>query len=257
MPTNQRLTQGRRLEKIRTKLEMSQTELGKYLKIPQSYISQMEKGIKSISNNIVTRLAQSFPQVNIGWLLTGVPDDDECAFIVHSTGNSRQDGGDLVQVIGINKPKNEEIDPLAISSTKKAPNAESFLILGNGTDFAMQTKSDSMAPLIEPYDWIVGQEVNGAMEIQEGKIYIIEVKSIGVIIKYLYRKDNGVLCVSENKEFHDPFLVPFKDVGAVWRVKACIKEHLWNTQIGLNHPAQVERIHHLEGFLTKQFPNFE
>jgi len=265
MAVKQSIEQGKRLEKIRLKLGLNQTELAKQLNMPQGYLSQMEKGVKTITNTAITSLVGKYPFINLTWLLIGNGNDD-CAFIVQNTGNLSQVDPDLVQVTSMHTYNNVN---LLVPVGAQAGYANSWPdeyvedqiqvvkipgILGAAR--TVEVKGDSMLPILEPGDWVVARPIEEAKNIKEGKIYVAVSYTIGLTIKYLTIQQQGILCTSANKLVYDPFIIPYEDLKEIWEVKLRITEHLWQSQIAFNNPAQEERIRRLEHFLSKQYPEF-
>ncbi len=65
-----RIEIGKRIQKIRKKLDLRQEPFAKQLGTTQSVISNYEKGARLPSANFLKKLRETF-QININWLLTG------------------------------------------------------------------------------------------------------------------------------------------------------------------------------------------
>jgi len=74
MSDNQDVTQGKRLKKIRKEMGFTQVDFAKTLEIPQSYLSQLERGENSISKKVTYRLYEIAPWINLHWFLVGIGD---------------------------------------------------------------------------------------------------------------------------------------------------------------------------------------
>lgn len=64
-------TQGTRLKKIRTELNLSQEDFAKFFQTSVAYISQIEKDKSGLSVNNIIKLAHEY-KVNLNYLLCGI-----------------------------------------------------------------------------------------------------------------------------------------------------------------------------------------
>lgn len=71
MTEQQLLEQGKRLKKFRKYFSLNQVALSRILDTTQPYLSHIERGEKGISSNLLTKIAEVYPEVNTVWLLTG------------------------------------------------------------------------------------------------------------------------------------------------------------------------------------------
>jgi transcriptional regulator with XRE-family HTH domain len=71
MPDKQRAEQGERFKKIREDLGFTQAQLAEVLGITQPQLSRFEKGVNSISLEILAKVLEIDPKYNINWLVTG------------------------------------------------------------------------------------------------------------------------------------------------------------------------------------------
>lgn len=102
--------QSRRLKKIRESLGWSQSELANKLGVNQTYLSAIENGKRGISRNLITRLADLLPNLNVQWLIKGDGQMNTFGAAIStgpSTGNSVQVIDDSVQLMG-NSMANED-----------------------------------------------------------------------------------------------------------------------------------------------------
>ena len=74
MTEKQAKEQGERLRQIRKKMKVSQIEFAELLQSAQPYVSKIEVGKVPISVELLVRLLNHIPYVNINWYLTGEGD---------------------------------------------------------------------------------------------------------------------------------------------------------------------------------------
>jgi len=96
-------------------------------------------------------------------------------------------------------------------------------MLPTGTYRAFEISGDSMLPLI-PGTIIIGQYVEAARDIKNGKTYILVTSSEGIVYKRIfnYLQDNGKLfLVSDNKNYA-PYDIAPESILEIWEAKAFI-----------------------------------
>jgi transcriptional regulator with XRE-family HTH domain len=105
---------------------------------------------------------------------------------------------------------------------EELPRFQLPLLPQTGTYRAFEISGDSMLPLPSG-TIIIGQYVESARDIREGKTYIFVTAKEGVVYKRAYRngKDNSLLMVSDNTAYA-PFEIELADVLEIWEAKAFI-----------------------------------
>ncbi|WP_286767195.1 MULTISPECIES: LexA family transcriptional regulator [Sphingobacterium] len=94
---------------------------------------------------------------------------------------------------------------------------------GKGVDFMMYVRGSSMYPKYRSGDIVACRFVRELLFIQWNKVYIIDSKSQGAMIKRLLPSTNPdhVICRSDNREYID-FEVPLSDIQNIAMVIGCI-----------------------------------
>ena len=87
-------------------------------------------------------------------------------------------------------------------------------------DFTMIVKGNSMEPKFEGGDEIACKKVDSMIE--WGKPYVLATRD-GAVLKRLYEDDNGVRCVSYNKDEYPDFKVSNDDILGVYKVVGLIR----------------------------------
>jgi uncharacterized small protein (DUF1192 family) len=64
-------SQGSRLEKIQSRFSESQVAFAQAIGLSAGFINKIISGKKGLSGNVINRISQKFPEVNIGWLVSG------------------------------------------------------------------------------------------------------------------------------------------------------------------------------------------
>lgn len=71
MDQTQRENQGIRLTLLRDKIGLNQKDFAREIHVKQPHLSEMERGIKSVSQKTLQNIGERYSTVNISWLLTG------------------------------------------------------------------------------------------------------------------------------------------------------------------------------------------
>ncbi|MEN5434132.1 S24 family peptidase [Sphingobacterium faecium] len=92
-----------------------------------------------------------------------------------------------------------------------------------GVDFLMYVRGSSMYPRYNSGDVVACRFIRERLFIQWNKVYIIDSKSQGAMIKRLLPSNNPdqVICRSDNKDYID-FEVPLSDIQNIALVVGCI-----------------------------------
>lgn len=160
--------------------------------------------------NKLSNISQQFPELNIGWLLTGegdmlksVPDTvtEETRPMIPSTVAA----GTL----------NGFADGIKEYDCEMKPVNRSF----PDYDFTILVRGDSMEPKYEGGDEIAIKKIFDAVE--WGKVYVLDTRD-GAVVKRLYDSGDKYRCVSYNTEYPD-FEVKKDDVFGVYRVVGMLR----------------------------------
>lgn len=95
---------------------------------------------------------------------------------------------------------------------------------GKGVDFLISVRGSSMYPKYSSGDIVACRFVRELLFIQWNKVYVLDTKSQGSMIKRLIKSDNPktVICRSDNKDYGD-FEVPMDDIQNIALVIGAIR----------------------------------
>lgn len=195
----------------------NQSDLSKLLDINRSYITNIKCGKKPVTDSIVDKIVESFPEINRTWLLTGKGHmlSDDTVFDVSGENKSSlvpllpvsTQGGTLNDyVVSI-----KDTDCEKIASPVKA-------------DFAITVTGDSMAPEYPSGAMVLVKKIDEKAFIEWGRVYVLDTCN-GTVIKEIRKgnSDEEVECVSINTDpKYCPFYVRFADIYGVYRVIMCM-----------------------------------
>lgn len=199
--------------------EVNNSEFGRAIGVSSAFVSSIRK---SIQPDKIEKIKSTFPDLNIGWLLTGegemiesteqmpieqggLTDDIESAYVIPLLPVSAQGGSLNDFIVSVKESDCEKV----ISPIK-------------GADYAMSVSGDSMAPEYPSGSQILIKRINEKAFIDWGRVYVLDTCN-GTVIKQLFpsKKSNTVICKSINPKF-PPFEVSMADVYGVYRVLMCM-----------------------------------
>ena len=103
---------------------------------------------------------------------------------------------------------------------EELPRFQLPLLPQTGTYRAFEISGDSMLPLTSG-TMVIGQYLESAREVRDGKTYVFVTAKEGVVYKRAYRKENGMLLVSDNTVY-SPYEVELAEILEIWEAKAFI-----------------------------------
>ena len=173
-----------------------------------------------LNSTAIENILSIIPDVNAEWLLTGqgnILKESNAKNIAISSKN----GIPLIPVeafagAALNNGYSLNFD--TIDERYSVP-----LFDDKGVDFLMYVRGSSMYPRYNSGDVVACRFVRERLFIQWNKVYIIDSKSQGAMIKRLLPSNNPdqVICRSDNKDYID-FEVPLSDIQNIALVVGCI-----------------------------------
>ena len=196
---------------------INKSEFGRIIGVSNAYISSIRK---SIQPDKAEKIALSFPDLNIAWLMTG-----EGEMIKSNTGQDFDDKpqedvhGTVVPLLPILAHGGKLTDFECSISRYECEKVVSPI---DGVDLAITISGDSMAPEYPSGSSVLIKKVNEKAFIEWGKVYVLDTCN-GTIIKQLMPHDNPsyVKCVSLNSAY-PPFDLSLSYVHAIYRVLLCM-----------------------------------
>ncbi|KAA1244993.1 LexA family transcriptional regulator [Aquimarina sp. RZ0] len=211
-----------RFKQVREENHFTQSDFARILQIKNS-TADIERGKTKISGKVVSRLLQEFG-VNPLWLF----------------GESNQkkiqlDQGDVApKVITVDSQNNENIVLVNVKAAAGYPHniqdvgwyqqLPAFDIplpeYRNATYRGFQVEGESMLPVLEPKEWVIGKAVNNLSELSGNAIYVIVLHDSVVVKKIRKIEDpTAVSLVSLNAEFL-PYSIQIHQIVELWEVNS-------------------------------------
>lgn len=179
-------------------------QLADLLNTNKAGISDLKKSRKKISIELLKSMKDSYPDINIDWILTG---EGEMFYSLIKT--------------KLQNKKNTPLIPFDAWAGNGSPNfcdeqIEDYYYVPefSDADFLLRVKGNSMDPLYKNRDLVACKKIQEFEH--NNKVYALYTKSMGVLIKRVTYKENGshITLTSENPDY-PPFDIPISDVDDI------------------------------------------
>ncbi|WP_224997502.1 LexA family transcriptional regulator [Cesiribacter sp. SM1] len=221
---------------LRKQMGFTQEQFAERIGIKRSLLGAYEEGRADPRLNNLQNIATEFG-VTVDMLLTRdltrMSREDIQKLMKKETGNGKEKLKILSITVDQQNRENIELVPQKAAAgylngfadpeyLEELPRFQLPLLPQTGTYRAFEISGDSMLPLPSG-TIIIGQYVESARDIREGKTYIFVTAKEGVVYKRAYKngKDNSLLMVSDNTAYA-PFEVELADILEIWEAKAFI-----------------------------------
>lgn len=213
--------EAQRFKKVREDLGKTQTEFAQLLDAG-STTADIERGKKKITGKIVTELLRQF-NINPLWLYGN-------SYNKHLE-TSQSTAPKIITMDG-NERENMVMVPIKASAgyANNLQDMDWFNELPafniplpqykEGSYRAFQVKGDSMLPVLQPSEWVMGRAVESIRQANDGKIHVI-VTTDTVVVKKLRKTESPerVLLVSLNRDY--PVIEQsVEDITELWEVNS-------------------------------------
>ena len=197
-----------RLASYLTYKGINKSEFGRIIGVSSAYISSIRK---SIQPDKTEKIASSFPDLNMAWLLTG-----EGSMLKNSAPqptDAQEDAGCMLPLIPLDVlAGNPNLDNPGIT----ADDCERYSVpefTCRGADFLIRVSGDSMSPRYCNGNIIACKIVRNVTFIQWGKPYVIDTEQ-GILVKLLFpSKDHDrIVCRSVNSALYPDFEIPKAEI---------------------------------------------
>lgn len=209
-----------RLVAFITYLGVGQGKFEKSCGLANAYVSNIRK---SISPEKLQQIAQHYPELNTGWLMTGEGEmlryDSDRRKIQDYSENRRV--AKLVPLIPI-AAQGGNLNDFVVSV--KESDCEKVVSPISNADLAITVFGDSMAPEYPNGAQIFITKINAAAFIEWGKVYVLDTCN-GTVIKILVPSERSeyVKCLSINPDpKYAPFEVALADIYGIYKVIMCM-----------------------------------
>ncbi|SEL16093.1 Phage repressor protein C, contains Cro/C1-type HTH and peptisase s24 domains [Aquimarina amphilecti] len=217
--TNQTI---QRFKSIREENHLTQSDFAKVLNIKNS-TADIERGKTKISGTVVSKLLQEFG-VNPLWLF-GESDQKKIQL---------QNGDVAPKVVTVDSENNENIVLVNVKAAAGYPHnvqdvdwyqqLPAFDIplpeYRNATYRGFQVEGDSMLPVLEPKEWVIGKAVNNLSELRSNALYVIVLQDSVVVKKVRKNEDSSSLTLISLNVDYLPFTIQAHQIVEIWEVNS-------------------------------------
>ena len=182
--------------------------------------------VQSIQPNRVNSIANQFPDLNTGWLLTG--EGEMLKNSIQDISTDRQEVT-LVPLLPVSA-QGGRLNDFVVSVRKE--DCEKLISPIKDADFAIMISGDSMAPEYPSGSKVLVKKINSKSFIEWGRCYLLDTCNGSIVKKLSPPVENDEVfgkdyftCVSENPDpLNSPFRVPTCDVYGIYRVMMLLSE---------------------------------
>lgn len=194
------------------KLIYNEADFSQKTGISKSFLSDMKAARNEISERTVLNIADVFPDLNSGWLLTGEGEMLRTA-TVDAEAYKLQKALPLIPfeaLAGYLSTDNEGV---------MVEDCEHYVIPEfdrRGAEFIIRVSGSSMYPKYSNGDLLGCKKIEDILFFQWGKIYVLDT-SQGALVKRVYPHDDDafITLVSDNKKVYPPFPIPKSDIRSL------------------------------------------
>ena len=201
-----------------------QEEVARKFRISQGALSKIKNGMMIPSDELAERFASEWEIDNFKEKVIEARREDTMKILQNAKPSRELDAEDV-----INLPTKPRLPITAAAGVLSdylggvlAHECEQIPVVRSipNYDFTMIVKGNSMEPKYEGGDEIACKKVESLIE--WGKTYVLATRD-GAVLKRLYEAENGVRCVSYNKDEYPDFFVKGDDILGVYRVVGLIR----------------------------------
>lgn len=186
---------------LRKSLKMTQVDFSKTIGIAQSYLSELERGVKPITQDVYDRLNDHFGNNYVSNFISLKSDIIADAKVEVETRPriplNAAAGSVSIAMTGVRK-----------EDTEQMPFIQAF----SNYNYTILVKGDSMEPEFHSGDELACLQLKGkASYIQWGRYHVLDTAQ-GVLVKRIYDREDSILCKSDNKDLYPDFEIPKEEV---------------------------------------------
>lgn len=186
---------------LRKSLKMTQVEFSKAIGIAQSYLSELERGVKPITQDVYDSLNEHFEENYVSKFISQKSDNISNSYGVLETRPriplNAAAGSVSIALSGVRSEDSEQLP---------------FINAFSNYNYTILVKGDSMEPEFHSGDELACLQLkNTAAYIQWGRYHVIDTAQ-GVLVKRIYDRGACILCKSDNGELYPDFEIPKEEI---------------------------------------------
>lgn len=166
--------------------------------VSQGFISGMRV---SIQPDKLKSIAINYPDLNIGWLLTGEGDMEKAEDVYKLETKPRFPYNAAAGTL------TESVEGVTAEECEQVPIIPAF----PDYDFTIPIKGDSLEPYFHSGDEVACRFINESRFLQWGRVHVLDTTQ-GIVIKALYEAAESIRCHSFNTEKYPDFFIPKEEI---------------------------------------------
>lgn len=181
--------------------------------VSEGYLTKtLQKKNSSIGSDVIDRIVQKFPDLNLDWLVTGNGD-------MFKTDLPQ---GKYIALYDVEAAAGYESFDVMISKEKVV--GEFVIPTFKSADWMIYVRGTSMYPKYSSGDIIACKEIKESRFIQWNKVYVVATREQGLLVKRLMPSDdeNCIKAVSDNEKY-PPFDIPEDEIFGIALVLGAIR----------------------------------
>lgn len=204
---------------------LSQTVFANKVGVNAANLNQVLLGKRHVQKNLPSKIAATFPEVRIDWLLYGEGEMYKKDQLIADSKAIKEHMAQLPTKPRLPKNADGNIEEYYKGGKRRECSERPIIYNLSDYDFSLLLKSNRMTPKFEPGDELFFKETDylksGGSEPEWGDEFLLDTKN-GLRFKRIYpavdeEGEKCIRCVSYNKEEYPDFLVPYKSIRAVYR----------------------------------------
>ena len=240
---------GLRIKELIETLGISQRAFCNAIDTDYANMNCIVNGKRNAGRGIINKILQHFPNVNRRWLQYGEGE----MFLTHTNAINGNIQGNNVISVGDNTTINNTT-PAHITTEAPAEEVETLPIIPRhiyeDTDIDVleyvtenvvptspriqqlppysmcyQVYSDELTPEIVPGDRLYIKAHTDIRKIIDGKPYVLETSTNGLMLRTLYKGDTGVRATAKTQKYRDEY-IPYEDIVRVYRILGMLRANL-------------------------------
>lgn len=212
---------------LRIKKIKSNSDFCEIIGMSTSMMTEITKGRSNVGVKYIQNTVLKFPTLSLDYIILGEGKMNE--FKIDELNYDAKEEG-LIKMHGIPLIPIEAIGGIG-SETEYSINFSEIedryivpLFDGKGVDFLTSIRGNSMYPKYSSGDVVACKFIKEWLFFQWGRVYVIDTKSQGPLIKRILQTDNSdyITCRSDNDNYPD-FNIPLEDIRSISLVIGVIR----------------------------------
>lgn len=218
---------GKNLKIFRKSIGKNQLDFAQSIPMPQSHLSNIERGKRNITETLVQKISKRYNDLNVHWLFTNEGSMIKAnAQRVSETAVSYGQRSKNLYVPFEARAGYLDTDYNQQWTPQKAERVKLPNIGIEGEARTFEVRGDSMFPYIEDNDLVVCTPVKNPHEVKSGCVYVIVTHTEGLLIKFCTFLGRSIQVRSSEEKIYPHLEILLENIREIWQVKYRITPHI-------------------------------